>query len=73
MLGIAALLQDIGSSVSPEEKARMGKEILLTHPLKGLKLHELRMLALIMELQSTSIREKDLSAALESIRFQVAP
>ncbi len=73
MLGIAAFLQDIGSSVSPEEKARMGKEILLTHPLKRLTLRELRMLALIMELQSTSIREKDLSAAFEGSSIRLPP
>ena len=73
MLGIAAFLQDIGSSVSQEEKARMGKEILLTHPLKGLTLRELRMLALIMDLQSTSIRKKDLSAALEGSDIRLPP
>jgi CHAD domain-containing protein len=73
MLGLAALLQDIGSSVSPAEKASVVKEILLTHPLKELKLHELRMLALIMELQSTSIRKKDLSAALERSGISLSP
>jgi inorganic triphosphatase YgiF len=73
MLGIAALLQDIGSSVSPAEKASVGKEILRTHPLKGLKLHELRMLALIMELRSTSIRKKDFSAALEGSGIRLSP
>ena len=73
MLGISALLKDIGSSVSEKEKNRMGKEILLTHPLEGLKLHELRMLALILELQSTSIRKRDLSAVLEGSSFRLPP
>ena len=37
LLGLAAFLKDIGSLDFPEEKARMSREILLTHPLKGLK------------------------------------
>lgn len=73
ILGISALLQDIGSSVSQKEKARMGKEILLTHPLEGLKLHELRMLVLILELQSAGTRKKDLSAALKGSNFSLPP
>ncbi len=73
LLDISALLQDIGSSVSQKEKIRMGKEILLTHPLKGIKLHEIRMLALILELQSTRTRKKDLSAAFEGSNFRLPP
>jgi CHAD domain-containing protein len=73
LLGIAALLQDIGSSVSPAEKARIGKEILLTHPLDGLKLHKLWMLALVIELQSSSVHERDLTAALENSGIRLLP
>lgn len=72
-LGFAALLQDIGSSVSPEGKSKIGKEILLTHPLKGLKLHELRMLALIMELQSPEISVKNLSSVFEESDLMLPP
>lgn len=73
MLSFAALLQDIGTSVSPEDKFKMGREILLTHPLKGLKLHELRMLALIMELQSPVISVKNLSSAFEESHIALPP
>jgi CHAD domain-containing protein len=73
LLEIAASLQNIGSSVSSEEKARMGKEILLTHPLEGLKLHELWMLALVIDLHSTSIHEKDLASALENSGIRLPP
>ncbi len=73
ILGLAALLQDIGSSVSPEEKSKIGKEILLTHPLKGLKLHELGMLAFIMELQSPEISVKNLSSFFEKSNIMSPP
>jgi CHAD domain-containing protein len=73
LLTIAALLHGIGSSVSPEEQARIGKEILLTHPLEGLKLHELWTLALVIELQSTSINEKDIFSALERAGMGLPP
>ncbi|HWQ49147.1 MAG TPA: CHAD domain-containing protein [Methanosarcina sp.] len=73
ILGLAALLQNIGSSVFPEEKSKIGKEILLTHPLKGLKLHELRMLALIMELQSPEISVKNLSSVFEESNIALPP
>ena len=73
ILGFAALLQGIGSLVSPEEKAKIGKEILLTHLLKGLKLHELRMLALIMELQSPEISVKNLSSVFEESNLMLPP
>lgn len=71
MLGIAALLQDIGSSVSKKEKNKVGQEILLTHPLKGLKLSELKMLAFILDLQVTRIRKEDLSEAFEGLSFRL--
>ncbi|MDQ1252015.1 MAG: hypothetical protein QG646_1130, partial [Euryarchaeota archaeon] len=51
----------------------MGKEILLTHPLEGLKLHELRMLTLILDLQSASARKRDLSAVLKGSNFRLPP
>lgn len=73
ILGFAALLQNIGSSVSPKEKSRMGKEILLTHPLKGLKFHELRMLALIMDLQATELSGKNLSSFFEKSNIVLSP
>ena len=73
LLGLAALLQDIGSTVSGEEEAIMSREILLTHPVKGLKLNELQMLALIMELQDPGISEKKLSAVLEEENTGLSP
>jgi CHAD domain-containing protein len=73
ILGLAALLHDIGSSVFPEEIYKIGKEILLTHPLKGLKLHELRMLALTMELQSPKISVKGLSSVFEKSNIMLPP
>jgi len=73
LLGLAALLQDIGRTVSGEEEAIMSREILLTHPVKGLKLNELQMLALIMELQDPGISEKKLSAVLEEENTGLSP
>ena len=73
LLALAALMEDIGISVSREEKARMGKEILLSHPLKGLKLHSLRMLALITELQDPGVSEKNLGQALKGSRIRLPP
>ncbi|WP_440946346.1 CHAD domain-containing protein [Methanosarcina sp. T3] len=73
LLGFAALLHGIGSSVSRGEEAVMSREILLTHPIKGLKLNELRMLALIMELQDLEISEKKLFAALEENNTGLSP
>ncbi len=73
ILGLAAFLQEIGSSVFPEEKSKIGKEILLTHPLKELELYELRMLALIMELQSPKIEIKNLSSFFEESNIMLPP
>ncbi len=73
ILGFAALLHDIGISVSLEEKAKVGREILLTHPLKGLKPYELRMLSLIMELQSPEIDVKNLPSAFEKSSIMLPP
>lgn len=73
LLGLAALLQNIGSTASGEEKTLISREIILTHPLKGLKLNELKMLALITELQDFSINEKNLCLALEEINTGLSP
>ena len=73
MLGSAAFLQNIGNSVSPEDKTKIGEEILLIHPLKGLKLYELRMLALITELQSPKISVKNLSSTFEESHIMLPP
>ncbi|HIH93215.1 TPA: CHAD domain-containing protein [Methanosarcina acetivorans] len=73
LLSFSALLHGIGSSVSRGEEALMNREILLTHPVKGLKLSELRMLALITELQSPEISEKKLPAALEENNTGLSP
>ena len=73
LLGLAALLQDIGRTVSGEEEAIMSREILLTHPVKGLKLNELQMLALLMKLQDPEISEKKLSAVLEEENTGLSP
>lgn len=73
LLGLAALLQDIGSSVYRGEEAIMSREILLTHPIKGLKLNELQILALMMELQDPEISEKKLSVVLEKENTGLSP
>ncbi|MCQ1536008.1 CHAD domain-containing protein [Methanosarcina sp. KYL-1] len=73
LLEFAALLQDIGSSVSPEEKIRMSREILLTHPLKGLSLHGFQMLALITELRDPGLSEKDLISTLKKSHTRLHP
>jgi CHAD domain-containing protein/inorganic triphosphatase YgiF len=73
LLALATLMKDIGISVSGEEKARMGKEILLSHPLKGLQLRSLRMLALITELQDPGVSEKTLGQALKGAHIRLPP
>ena len=73
LLGLASLLQDIGRTVSGDEETIMSREILLTHPVKGLKLNELQMLALIMELQDPEISEKKLPTVLEEENTGLSP
>lgn len=73
ILGFAALFHDITMSVSLEGKAKVGKEIVLTHPIKGLKPHELRMISLIMELQSPEIKVNNLSSAFEKSNIMLPP
>ncbi len=73
LLGLAALLRNIGSTASGEKEKTISREIILTHPLKGLKLNELQMLALIMELQDPSTDEKNLCLALEEMDTNLSP
>ncbi len=73
LLGLAALLQNIGCAASREEKTLTSREIILTHPLKGLKLNELKMLALMTELQNPSKSEKNLCLTLEEINKNLSP
>ena len=73
LLGLAALLQNIGSTSRREEENPISKEIILTHPLKGLKPNELQMLALIMELHDPSINEKQICLALEERNTGLSP
>ena len=73
LLGLSAFLKDIGISVFPEEKARMSREILLTHPIKGLKLHEILMIALITKLQDPCINEKNFISTLQGFHTKLPP
>ena len=78
VLELAVLLQDIGNlasgdSASQEEKIRIGKEILLTHPLNGLKLQTLRMLALVLELQNPALSEKAFISTLKTSDLRLPP
>ena len=73
LIGLAALMQNIGSTASGEKETRISREILLTHPIKGLKLNELRILALIIELQDPEINEKKLSLILEEKNTGLSP
>ncbi len=73
LLGLSAFLKEIGISVFPEEKARMSSEILLTHPIKGLKLHEILMLALITKLQDPCISEKNFISTFKGLNTKLPP
>ncbi|AKB56451.1 hypothetical protein MSBR2_3406 [Methanosarcina barkeri 227] len=77
LLGLAAFLKDNGNSIFPGESARMSREILLTHPVKGLKLHEILMLSLIIELQdlfvSHYVSEKNLISNLKGFHTGLPP
>ncbi len=73
LLGLSAFLKDIGISVFPEEKARMSREILLTHFIKGLKLHEILILALITKLQDPCINEKKIISTLKGYHTKLPP
>ncbi len=77
LLELAAYLKDTGNSIFPEESTRMSREILLTRPVKGLRLHEILMLGLIIKLQdlcvSPSVSEKSLSSTLKSFHTGLPP
>lgn len=73
LLGLAALLQKIGNTACRKEETLVSREIILTHPLEGLKLNELQMLALIMELQDPLICEKNLCLTLKEMDTNLSP
>lgn len=77
LLGLAAFLKDTGNSIFPGESARMSREILLTHPVKGFRLHEILMLTLIIELQdlfvSHYVSEKSLISSLKGFHTGLPP
>ncbi|HWQ50070.1 MAG TPA: CYTH domain-containing protein [Methanosarcina sp.] len=77
LLELAAFLKDAGNYIFPGESARMSREILLTHPLKGLRLHEILMLVLIIELQdlfaSPFVSEKSLISTLKGFHTGLPP
>ena len=73
LLGLAAFQKDVGSSVFSEEKTRMSGEIFLTHPIKGLKLHEILMLDLITKLQNPYISDKNIISILKGSHAKLPP
>ncbi len=73
LLGLAAFLKEIGHSALPEAKTLMSREILLTHPIKGLKIHEILMLALIAKLQDSDISEKNFISTLRNTHTKLPP
>jgi CHAD domain-containing protein/inorganic triphosphatase YgiF len=73
LLGLASFLKDMGNSIFPEESARMSREILLTHFIKGLRLHETLMLALITELQDPFMSEKSLISTFKGSHTKLPP
>ncbi|MDD3042785.1 MAG: CHAD domain-containing protein [Methanosarcinaceae archaeon] len=73
LLELAALLNDIGSSVSKKGRARFGKEIVLVRPPGGLEPRTLRLLALVLDLQAPGISEKNLKKVLEESNIKLSP
>ena len=73
ILGMAVFLKDIAVSAFPEEKTQMSKEILLSHPVKGLKTCEILMLSLIIELQNPCISEKNCISILKISSIKLPP
>ena len=73
LLGLAVFLKDIGNSVFSEERTRMSKEVILTHSIKGLRLHEILILALILKLQDQSVSEKDFVSTLKDSNSGLPP
>lgn len=73
LFGLAAFLKNSGSSIFPEERAHISREILLTHSIKGLRLHEILMLALIAKLQDPDITEKRLISVFKGFHTELPP
>lgn len=73
LLGLAAYLKEIGNSTLPEAKNLMSREILLAHPIKGLKIYEMLMLALIIKLQNPSVKEKNVISTLRNSQTKLPP
>jgi CHAD domain-containing protein/inorganic triphosphatase YgiF len=73
LLGLATFLKEMENSAPPEAKNFMSREILLTHPIKGLKIHEMLMLALIMKLQDPGISEKNIISTLRNSHTKLPP
>ncbi|RXA21194.1 CHAD domain-containing protein [Methanosarcina sp. MSH10X1] len=73
LLGLAALLKDTGNFIFPEESNRMSREILLTHSIKGLRLHETLMLALITELHDPYVNEKGVISIFKGLNTRLPP
>lgn len=73
LLGLAAFLKEIGNSAFPQAKNFISREILLTHPIKGLKIHEMLMLSLITKLQDPGITERDLISTLKNSHTMLPP
>lgn len=73
LLEVAALLHDIGNSVLKKDKAELGKEILLANPPAGLDIRKIRLLALVLELQTSGINEKTLKKVLEDAQLRLSP
>jgi CHAD domain-containing protein/inorganic triphosphatase YgiF len=73
LLGLAAFLKEVGNSALPEAENFISREILLTHPVKGLKIHEILMLALITKLQNPCIPERNLISTLKNSHTRLPP
>lgn len=73
ILGTAAFLKDIASSVFAEDKTEMTTEILLSHPLKEFKNYENLMISLIVELQDPCVNEKNCTQILQAPSIKLPP
>jgi CHAD domain-containing protein/inorganic triphosphatase YgiF len=73
LLGLAAFLKEIGNSTLPEAKNLMSREILLAHPIKGLKMYEMLMLALIIKLQNPVVSDKNVISTLRNSQTKLPP
>lgn len=73
LLGLAAYLKNIGNFAFPEEETSISEEILLTHPIKELKIHEILILSLIIKLQNPCVKEKDFISTLKRSHVKLSP